>query len=347
MVSDVSALTIRSYGHDLLRWWRVLSMVEVPWDRAARAEVELMVSWMRTADNPQRRRTNLSAPQAGSVNVKTGKPLLGAGYAASTINHAVTVVAGFYDYHRCHGRGPLINPVPASGDRARLGQRAAFDGRPHHRRGPLRQRQPVRAPRSIPDARWSELVGALTHDRDRALFECAVASGARASELLGVRGEHVDWGERRLWVTTKGTREVEAVPASSTALELLARYFDHSGTPRPDEPVWRTLRGDPRPLTYWALRRVMQRANYQLATNWTFHDIRHTAAARMAGDPELTLPEVQSVMRHRHLTTTELYLIPRIEELHDKVQEHFSRPRPIKTFAPGYSADDIAAVFGE
>lgn len=91
----------------------------------------------------------------------------------------------------------------------------------------------------------------------------------------------------------------------------------------------------------------MQRANYQLATNWTFHDIRHTAAARMAWDPELTLPEVQSVMRHRHLTTTELYLIPRIEELHDKVQEHFSRPRPVKTFAPGYSADDIAAVFGE
>ena len=99
-------------------------MVEVPWNRAARAEVKLMVSWMRTADNPQRRRSNLSAPQAGSVNVKTGKPLLRAGYAASTINHAVTVVAGFYDYHRCHGRGPLINPVPASGDRARLSQRA-------------------------------------------------------------------------------------------------------------------------------------------------------------------------------------------------------------------------------
>ena len=58
-----------------------------------------------------------------------------------------------------------------------------------------------------------------------------------------------------------------------------------------------------RPLTYWAMRRVMQRANERLGTNWSLHDLRHTAASRMASDPELTLPEVQAVMRHSHFAT--------------------------------------------
>lgn len=346
VISDVSPLTIRSYAHDLLRWWRILTTLGLPWERAGRSEIEVMVGWLRSATNPQRRRATSTTTQPGSVNLRTGKPVLADGYSPSTINHCLTVVSGFYEFHRMHGRGPLINPVPTTVDRRRLGERVQFDGRPHHRRAPMRQRQPSRAPRSIPDALWTELVSSLSHDRDVAIFECAVSSGARASELLGVRGKHVDWGERRMWVVSKGTREISAVPISPDALTHLARYYDHCGTPRSDEPIWRTVRGDVRPLTYWALRRVMQRANSELGTNWTFHDIRHTAASRMAKDPELTLPEVQTVMRHRHLATTETYLIPRIDELHDKVQQHFSRPRPTSSFATGYTAEDIAAVFG-
>ena len=100
-------------------------------------------------------------------------------------------------------------------------------------------------------------------------------------------------------------------------------------------------------MTYWALRRVLQRANDVLATNWTFHDIRHTAAARMAQDPKLTLPEVQTILRHRHLSTTETYLVPRLDELHEKMQEHYERHREPIAFSAGYAAEDIATVFGE
>lgn len=53
-LSDVSPLTLRSYGYDLLRWWRLLSLVDVEWDHASRADVELLVGWMRHAPNPQR-----------------------------------------------------------------------------------------------------------------------------------------------------------------------------------------------------------------------------------------------------------------------------------------------------
>jgi hypothetical protein len=46
------------------------------------------------------------------VNLRTGKPEPGGGYAWATIAHALAVVGGFYDFHLHYGRGPLVNPVP-------------------------------------------------------------------------------------------------------------------------------------------------------------------------------------------------------------------------------------------
>ncbi|MBT2523478.1 hypothetical protein [Arthrobacter sp. ISL-28] len=54
VLTDMSPLTVRSYGNDLLRWWRVLQLIGVPWDEAGRVEVEVLVGWMRSAVNPQR-----------------------------------------------------------------------------------------------------------------------------------------------------------------------------------------------------------------------------------------------------------------------------------------------------
>ena len=39
-----SEATLRSYGHDLLRWFRFLWAVRVPWDRATRAEARVILS---------------------------------------------------------------------------------------------------------------------------------------------------------------------------------------------------------------------------------------------------------------------------------------------------------------
>ena len=99
-------------------------------------------------------------------------------------------------------------------------------------------------------------------------------------------------------------------------------------------------------MTYWAVRRVLQRANEQLGTNWTLHDARHTAAARIASDERLTLAEVQAILRHAHLDTTGHYLAARIEDMHDKLQEHSPgrvRSAPIRRVT---TSVDIKAVFG-
>lgn len=137
------------------------------------------------------------------------------------------------------------------------------------------------APRSIPDALVDELIGVLRTSRDRALVALYLSSGARASELLGVRGDQVDWAGQRLWVVSKGSRALEPVPASPEAMQYLAAYFHEHGTPAPDEVIWRTIHGSSRPLNYHAARRVLQRANVVLGTDWTLHDLRHTAITRM------------------------------------------------------------------
>ncbi|WP_251022035.1 site-specific integrase [Streptomyces sp. ISL-10] len=165
-------------------------------------------------------------------------------------------------------------------------------------------------------------------DRDRALLEFYVSSGARASELLAVGLGDVDWLGQLIYVISKGTRIRQAVPASPNAFRYLGSYLATDGLPTPDQPVWRTRRGESRPLTYWAMRRILQRANAKLGTNWSLHDARHTAATRMAGDDRLTLAEVQTILRHAHLDTTGRYLTARVEDMHDKLQEHYTRPRP-------------------
>ena len=117
----------------------------------------------------------------------------------------------------------------------------------------------------------------------------------RANELLGVTLEDVDWGGQLVYVVSKGTRIRQPVPASPDAFRYLGRYLATDGLPSLGEPVWRTRRGQTRPMTYWAIRRVLQRANEQLGTNWTLHDARHTAATRM--EPRSWGSVVHSMLR--------------------------------------------------
>ena len=66
-----SAATLRSYGLDLLRWFRFLWAVEVPWDRATRVEARDFCRWMLVAGKPVRPHWRRSA-QAGEVARRAG-----------------------------------------------------------------------------------------------------------------------------------------------------------------------------------------------------------------------------------------------------------------------------------
>ncbi|MFE4425088.1 tyrosine-type recombinase/integrase [Streptomyces sp. NPDC056817] len=138
------------------------------------------------------------------------------------------------------------------------------------------------------DGQWDELLAQMRCARDRARLSCYVASGARAYELLGIELGDIDWTRGQIWVLSKGTRARQPVPVSPEALAYLAAYLDEAGLPEPGVAVWRTRRGESRPLTYWAARRIIQRATEALGVNWTLHDLRHTAATAVT-HPEFTV----------------------------------------------------------
>ncbi|MFD5462197.1 site-specific integrase [Kitasatospora sp. NPDC127059] len=112
LASGNTPASCRSYAFDLLRWFRFLAAVDGEWSRAKRVDVRDFVLWLRTCHNPARDRRRPDAPAPGSLNARTGKPYLRAGYAPATINHAVSVLAAFYDHHLQTGQGPVVSPVP-------------------------------------------------------------------------------------------------------------------------------------------------------------------------------------------------------------------------------------------
>lgn len=346
LASGASPGSVRSYALALLRWWRFLAAIAVPWERATRVEVRDFVLWMRFTANP-----TIGARPRRSDGAKQG------GYAPATINHNLAVLRSFYTDRIDTGLGPLLNPVPEALGRG--GQRRDAHHNPmqpfeRHRRAPLRQKMPTRLPRSLPDHMFNALFAVLGSDRDRALVAFYVSTGARASELLGVDLDRVDVGAQRIAVHRKGSGRLQWLPASPDAFVWLRLYQQYQPRPDGERALWLTLRAPHRPLSYPAIRRVLQRANDQLGTHWTLHDLRHTAAHRMTADPTLSLTDVQWVLGHAHLITTQIYLRPREDEVIARVLEHHNRqrqpsasPRPATPLAAGYRPEVLRALLGE
>ncbi|MEU6872875.1 tyrosine-type recombinase/integrase [Streptomyces sp. NPDC046751] len=333
LAAGKAAATVRSYGMDLLRWWRFLHAVEVPWDRATRVDARDFSCWIQLTVKPRataaKRRPTRTV---GAPNPVTGKTTPGPGYAPSTVAHSETVLRRFYDLHRDAGSGPLLNPFPL--DLARRFGRAhahhnPMDAWTPERTGRYRPTVPRRIPRSIPDEWFNTLFAVLRSNRDRAMIAFWISSGVRASELIGLRQCDIDPGQQLISVVRKGSRARQQVPASADAFVWLRLYQQelHGLVPRGcTQPVWWTLRRPLKPLTYHGAHRMFERVNAIFGANWTLHDLRHSAAARMVRDPALTLADVQWVLGHAHLTTTEIYLNPR--ELHkagEKSQVAWSR----------------------
>ena len=111
----------------------------------------------------------------------------------------------------------------------------------------------------------------------------------------------------------KGNRALQQLPASPDAFVWLRLYqstLSDVALMGRDDPLWLTLRRPRRPLTYPAARAMFGRAAGALGAIWTLHDLRHTAAYRMVRDPLVPLTDVQWVLGHAHLSTTQIYLTP-------------------------------------
>lgn len=344
--SGRSEATQRSYGHDLLRWFRFLWAVQVRWDQATCVEARDFCRWVQIGIKPASVRWNPNdMPSAAS----------GGKYAPTTAAHGESVLRAFYDFHVDTGVGPMVNPFPLVRERRRKRVGAHHNPMEPHRneRGGLYRPKLVdRPPRCIADEKFNELFAGLGSHRDRALVAFFVSTGARALELLGVRCGDVDAGSQLITVIRKGSRAAQQLPASPDAFVWLRLYqaeFHGQMQTRRDDPLWQTLRRPFRPLTYHAARAMFIRVNSILGTDYSMHDLRHTAAYRMARDPDMPLTDVQWILGHALLSTTQIYTSAPVEETIASILSHHARRAAARSapaaITPEYRSESLDVLF--
>ena len=136
--------------------------------------------------------------------------------SARTIKRRLATVAGFYDYLVVRG-DVASSPVP-NGLAWRRGGQSAVRGVPL-----------IRAPRTLPRvidaAEVDAFTGALRKYRDRAMVDAMLLGGLRRCEVLGLRFEDINAGERRVFIADGKGGHQRVVPVSSRFFDALAAYL--------------------------------------------------------------------------------------------------------------------------
>ena len=144
--------------------------------------------------------------------------------------------------------------------------------------------------------------------RDVAILETIYSCGLRISEMVGLRGEDIDWSEQLIRVRGKGKKE-RLLPISRTALQAIRHYWTFlPGPPTGDSPVFLSETKERAAINPTMLQRRLKtylvRAGLDPAI--TPHKLRHSYATHLL-DNGADLRSVQELLGHAHLTTTQVY----------------------------------------
>jgi integrase/recombinase XerD len=153
------------------------------------------------------------------------------------------------------------------------------------------------------------------HCRDRALLELLYATGLRATEVVNLSLNDVDFVQGRVRCVGKGNKE-RWIPLYPSVCAILRRYIE-DGRKKLLEPTYSTdssaenrlfLNHHGHPLTrqgvWFILKQRAEEAG--LAKKVTPHTLRHTFATHLL-DGGADLREVQQFLGHANITTTQIY----------------------------------------
>ena len=241
------------------------------------------------------------APRRGSrvVRLEDGE----AGLSARTIKRRLASVPGLFAYLLARDDADVRrNPVPRG-----LATRSPLS---RGMRGVPLLRTPRTLPRVLAPAEVDALPGALRTHRDRAMVLAMLLGGLRRCEVLGLRMQDVQAGERRMFVAEGKGGHQRVVPVSGRFFTALAGYFEHERPETSTDRVFLVLRGPARggPLTAEGLDQVLTGARDRAGLDSaTCHQLRHTCLTRLrkAG---MALEAVQAQAGHRSIESTRVYL---------------------------------------
>ena len=225
------------------------------------------------------------------------------GYAPSSIARIISNLRGFFRYLKKKG---------------------------HVEEDPFRLVSGPRVPRVLPsvlsEGEASALVGfpGASGDpdylRDKALLELFYESGVRLSELCGLVWGDFEEGSGALLVHGKGGRD-RRVPVVGEAMAALAAYRtsrEKEGAINSAMPIF-AGKGD-RGLSVWQVGRIVGRRSREggLERKVTPHALRHSCATHLL-NREADLREIQALLGHASLGTTQRYLHTGLDELAKKL----------------------------
>ena len=188
-----------------------------------------------------------------------------------------------------------------------------------------------KAKRLLPDVLTVEEIDAMiaTFDmttvkgcRDNAIVEVLYSTGLRVSELISLRIDNLFFGEGYIRVVGKGDKQ-RLVPIGSVARDKIQLYMELR---RPRKPSEATLflnnRGEPltRIMIFNIIKQAARLAGVE--KNISPHTLRHSYATHLL-EGGANIRQVQELLGHESITTTEVYTHLDREHLRRVVEDSF------------------------
>jgi len=163
--------------------------------------------------------------------------------------------------------------------------------------------------------------------RDRAVLEILYSTGIRASELVGMNREDVNWHDHLIRIRGKGRKE-RIVPVGSKALTAIEAYSKQKRKSAGIAAVFAGPSG--KRLTVRTVQRILEnyRKKLGLSQKASPHTLRHSFATHML-ESGADLRAIQELLGHASLSTTQRYthlnigmLMETYDKAHPKAKKH-------------------------
>jgi integrase/recombinase XerD len=175
--------------------------------------------------------------------------------------------------------------------------------------------RPAGLVRHLDPGRFGQLIASLDCSsprglRDRAIILCMARLGLRASEVVELRLEDLDWRNAVVRVRARTTGHGALLPLTAQVGTALAGYLQHG---RPDTPVRQVfvlhrLRAGA-PISSSIVGRAVGSALRRAAIDAPIRGanlLRHSLATDLPGHGA-SLPEIADLLGHSSLATTRIY----------------------------------------
>lgn len=157
--------------------------------------------------------------------------------------------------------------------------------------------------------------------RDSAMLEVLYSCGLRVSELTSLRISDLFFGEGYIRVIGKGDKQ-RLVPISTVARDKIQLYLEQRNSARSgEEVVFLNNRGKQltRVMVFTILKQAAERAG--IDKRISPHTFRHSFATHLL-EGGASIRQVQEMLGHESILTTEIYTHLDSEHLRKTVEEH-------------------------